>query len=140
MWLYDNKEFTIEDFPEGVMGFVYMITNLVTSKKYIGKKILFNTIKRKPLKGKKRNRISKVESDWKSYYGSNEILKEEASLNPENFKREILHFCRNKTEMSYLETEEHFKRKVLLSDDYYNGWITCKITRRGLANSAIIVF
>ena len=137
-WLFNNSEFKLEDLPdENIMGFVYLITNTKTNKKYVGKKILYNTIKRPPLKGKKRRRISKVESDWKEYYGSNEVLKQEASIDKSIFKREILHFCYYKTEMSYLETEELFKRGVLLSDEYYNGWITCKITRRGLDGIAI---
>lgn len=133
MWLYKNKEFLEEHIPENIIGFVYCITNTKTNRKYIGKKIFFNTIKRPPLKGKKRKRIEKVKSDWQTYYGSNEVLKEEVSTgNPEDYHREILHLCKNKTEMAYMETKEQFDRGVLLTDEYYNSWISAKITHRGL--------
>jgi hypothetical protein len=136
MWYYKNKKFEKEDIPENVIGFVYCITNTITNKKYIGKKIFFNTVKRPPLKGKKRRRISKVDSDWLTYYGSNELLKEETSNQDslKDYKREILYLCENKAEMSYLEAREQFLRNVLLSDDYYNGWISCRVTQRGLSN------
>jgi hypothetical protein len=139
MWYYQNKEFTKEEIPEGIIGFVYCITNTKNNKKYIGKKIFYNTIKRAPLKGKKRRRISQVDSDWENYYGSNDVLKEEVSNIEDKslYKREILHLCRNKTEMSYMETKEQFDRGVLLSDEYYNSWISCKITTRGLSNVRI---
>jgi hypothetical protein len=134
MWTLDNKPFTTKDVPSEAIGFIYCITDTVNQKQYIGKKIFYNTIKRNPLKGKKRKRVSKVDSDWESYFGSNDEFKEivEKTEDKSVFKREILFLCRNKTEMSYLETREHFLRGVLLSDMYYNGWITCKITKRGL--------
>jgi len=115
MWYYQEKHFKKENIPDNVIGFVYCITNTVTGRKYIGKKIFFNTIKRAPLKGKKRRRISKIDSDWLTYFGSNEILKEEVSKTEDKslYKREILHLCKNKTEMSYMETKEHFERGVL---------------------------
>jgi len=102
--------------------------------KYVGKKIFFNVRKRPPLKGKKRRRIDHVKSDWEKYYGSNEILKEEvnSTKNKDKYKRVILHLCKNKTEMSYIETKLLFLYDVLLKDEYYNAWITCKITKRGL--------
>jgi len=132
-WYLNDNVFTENDIPDDVLGFVYCITNLKTSRKYIGKKIFFNTIKRPPLKGKKRKRITKVNSDWQKYYGSNEVLKEELLVGDESdYKREILYLCKNKTEMAYLETKEQFNRGVLLSDDYYNSWISAKITSRGL--------
>lgn len=134
MWYYKNKEFKEVDIPENTTGFVYRITNKSNGMMYIGKKIFFNIRKRKPLKGKKRRRIDFVKSDWESYYGSNEVLKEEVSNteNIENYYREILYLCRNKTEMSYIETKLLFENDVLLKDEYYNAWITCRITKRGL--------
>lgn len=133
-WTFRDKIFTEQDIPDDVVGFVYCITDTINDKLYIGKKIFFNTLKRKPLKGKTRNRISKVKSDWETYYGSNDILKAivEAESDKSVFKREILYLCKNKIEMSYLETKEHFDRGVLLTDKYYNGWISCKISNRGL--------
>ena len=67
-------------------------------------------------------------SDWQTYYGSSDFLKAEIlEQGVENYSREILHWCNSKSEMSYMETKEQFVRDVLLSYDYYNSWITCKI-------------
>ena len=135
MWYYKNKEFKKEDIPEDILGFVYCITNTINDRKYIGKKIFYNTIKRPPLKGKKRRRISKKDSDWETYFGSSESLTEElTTADNTKYTREILFLCTNKAEMSYLEAREQFLRDVILSDDYYNGWISCRVTSRGLSN------
>ena len=72
-WQYNNLTFT-EDMIGDYYGFVYMITNLSNNKKYIGKKFFYST-KTKQVKGKKKR--EKVFSDWKSYYGSNQTLKDE---------------------------------------------------------------
>jgi hypothetical protein len=133
MWSYEGKEFSIEDAPEGAIGFVYCITDLSSGKKYIGEKLLWSTRRLPPLKGKTRKRKKVVESDWKKYYGSSDTVKallEEHG--PENFQREILHFAFNKSELHYLEMYEQVKRNVLLSDDYYNGIINVRINKNGL--------
>jgi hypothetical protein len=57
MWIYNNKEIG-DDEIEGHASFVYIITNLETGKKYIGKKI-FKSIQRKKVKGKTRRKKSK---------------------------------------------------------------------------------
>lgn len=138
MWLYDGKEFTSEMIGDFI-GFVYIITDLSNNKKYVGKKLFVSKRKLPPLKGKTRKRTKIVESDWMEYFGSSEEVKlmvEEKGVG--NFKREILHLCNNKGEMSYLEAKEQFDRNVLLSDEYYNGIINCKIHRshvKGLKNS-----
>ena len=74
MWYYENKLY--DEAPNEYMGFVYLITDTVANKKYIGKKLFWNKRKLKPLKGKTRRRIQVVESDWKNYYGSNEELQQ----------------------------------------------------------------
>lgn len=118
---------------KGVIGFVYCITEIDTGKKYIGKKLWVTTKKLPPLKGKKRKRTKIVETDWRTYYGSSDILnKLVEEKGADNYQREILHFCYNKSELSYLETKEQFERDVLLTDDYYNGIINCRIGNRGL--------
>lgn len=129
MWFYKEKEFTSEMIGDNV-GFVYMITNLTNDKKYIGKKIFKSTRKLPPLKGKSRRRTKIIESDWQNYFSSSDELKtlvEERG--PDAFRREILHLCRTKGEMSYLELKEQMEREVLLNDDYYNGIIQVKIHR-----------
>jgi len=127
MWLYNKKEFTSEMIDDN-MGFVYVITELETGKKYLGKKLFVSTRRLKPLKGKKRRRVVKKESDWQLYYGSNDAVKllvEEKGSNA--FKREIIKLCKTKGEMSYFEAKEQFDRDVLLTDEYYNGIISCRI-------------
>ncbi len=123
MWLYNNS--SIEQIPENAYGYVYLITNLITNKKYIGKK-LFWFKKTKIVKGK-RKRL-KVESDWKDYWSSSEEVKKDVQeLGENNFKREILHICGNKGMCNYLEAREQMDRRVLESNDYYNGTIQCRI-------------
>jgi len=132
MWLY-NKEI-IEQLPDDCVGFVYLITNLATSRKYVGKKLAKfskTTTKTVVLKNgtKKKKKIrSKIDSDWLDYYGSSiELNKDVETLGKENFLREILFFCKSKAECSYVEAREQFGRKVLESDDYYNGQISVRV-------------
>lgn len=134
MWYYGDKEFT-SDMIENYVGFVYVITDLSNNKKYVGKKLFFSTRKLPPLKGKSRRRTKVVESDWQVYYGSSDEVKTLVETNGgDSFKREILHLCNSKGEMSYLEAKEQFDREVLLSDEYYNGIINCKIHRTHVKN------
>jgi len=129
MWLYNGEEFTSEMIGDYV-GFVYIITDLTNGKKYVGKKTLQSKRKLPPLKGKTRRRTKIVESDWQTYYGSSDEVKQLVEDNgPESFKREILHLCKSKGEMSYLELKEQMDREVLLNDEYYNGIIQVKIHR-----------
>lgn len=124
MWLYNGKEVTEDDALDYV-GFVYSITNIVTGRGYIGKKLLKFT-KTKQTKGKKRK--IKVDSDWKTYYSSSDALKKDVEeLGPENFRREILRFCLSKSECSYWELKYQMEKDVLLSDNYYNSWISARI-------------
>lgn len=129
MWLFENKEFNPNDTRiENLAGFVYCITDLINNKKYIGKKTLWSTRRLKPLKGKTRRRVKKVQSDWMKYYGSNEevklLVENEGSV---RFKREILKLCKTKGLMNYYEAKEQFDREVLFNDEYYNEFIGCKI-------------
>jgi hypothetical protein len=134
MWSLGGLEFTSE-MIEDYIGYVYCITDLRNNKKYIGKKLFTSTRRLAPLKGKSRKRIVKKESDWQEYYGSSEevkLLVEE--LGPSNFKREILHLCKGKGELSYMELFEQIKRNALLRDDYYNGICQAKIHRSHVKN------
>jgi len=131
-WIY--QESVVTELPEDAVGYVYCITNLISGKKYIGKKLSEfskTTYKVVKLKNgtKKRKRIkSKISSDWITYYGSNIELNKDVELHgSENFKREILHYCKSKAACTYMEAKIQFERKVLESDDYYNGQISCRI-------------
>jgi len=116
------------NFFEDTFGFIYEITNLVTNKKYIGKKQCLSKIKRKPLKGKKRNRIDYVQSDWKNYTSSSNDLNEDIKKHgKENFLFKILRTCDSKWSLAYFEIKEQLDRNVLLRDDYYNGIINVRI-------------
>lgn len=113
---------------ENTFGFIYEIINTKTNKKYIGKKQCFMRIKRKPLKGYKRNRISKAESDWKNYTSSSKELNEDIqNYGKENFVFKIIKTCNSKWELAYEEIKEQIEKNVLLRDDYYNGIINVRI-------------
>ena len=117
-----------EAIPENAFGFIYEITNTINGKKYIGKKQMTRKIRRKPLKGKKRKRIDHIESDWKTYTGSSDALNLDIStLGINKFIFKILKFCNSKFELSYFEAKMQFEKDVLLSEDYYNGIINCRI-------------
>lgn len=131
-WYFNGEEFTEKQIGSNV-GFVYEITDLETGKKYIGQKVFFNKVVRPPLKGKTRKRHSRKPSDWQEYFGSNDILKEEVlNRGAKQFRREILRLCKSKSEMNYYETYYIFVSGALLSEDYYNQWVSCKIHRKTL--------
>jgi hypothetical protein len=132
MWTFNN--IIVEELPEDCVGFVYLITNKANQRKYIGKKLAkfakttYKTITQKNGVKKKKKIRSKIDSDWMEYYGSSiELNKDVESLGKENFTREILFYCKSKAECSYVEAREQFGRKVLESDDYYNGQISVRV-------------
>lgn len=126
MWYYEDNLY--EDTPEEYQGFVYQITELDTGKKYIGKKFFWRPKTLPKTKTRKRRVKTRVESDWKSYYGSSkevqQIVEDKGS---DSFKREILRLCKTKGECSYYEAKLQFEFDVLLRDDYYNEFIGCRI-------------
>ena len=136
-WLYQGKEWQLpEEFnPDVVYGFVYLITNKMDQKKYVGKKFFWSQKTLPITKKRKRRKRLKVESDWRTYWGSNKYLVEDVKNHgPENFTREILHLCKTKGECAYYEAKEQFDREVLLTEEYYNGIISCKIGGQTVKN------
>lgn len=123
-WILEENVVLTDD----MFGFIYEITNKTTNKKYIGKKQCLSRIKRKPLKGKKRNRIDFKESDWKSYTSSSNDLNEDIKkYGKENFTFKILRICDSKWSLAYFEIREQLNKNVLLDENYYNGIINVRI-------------
>lgn len=106
--------------PENVLGFLYKITDKNSKKYYVGIKQISKRIKRKPLKGKKRNRIHVSESDWKTYCGSSGEISEEVRKNESNYSFEILSFHSTKTLLKYSEAEYLIRNNCLFDSNCYN--------------------
>ena len=125
-WYYKDKEIT--ELPDDCEAFVYLITNLTNDMKYVGKKLAKFKTTKPPLKGRKNKRRGTKESDWRTYWGSSDHLNNDViELGEENFRREILYFCPTRGVASYLEAREQFERRVLETDDYYNGIINVRV-------------
>jgi len=125
-WYYKDKE--ISELPDDCEAFVYLITNLTNDMKYVGKKLAKFKTTKPPLKGRKNKRRGTKESDWRTYWGSSDHLNNDViELGEENFRREILYFCPTRGVASYLEAREQFERRVLETDDYYNGIINVRV-------------
>ena len=128
-WLYNGKEVD-DEVCRDFRGFVYLITNLTSKRKYIGKKLLIKP-KTRRVKGRKRKTF--VESNWKQYWGSSkELLDDIQALGYNKFKREIIRFCLTKGETNYYEAMYQFEYRVLESDQWYNGHIWCRVHRSHL--------
>jgi len=134
-WYYKGRE--VDELPEDCVGYVYIITNLIDGRQYIGKKLSrfsktsTKTITLKDGSKKKKKIKSKAESDWKTYYGSSEHLNADVAKYGEKcFKREIIHYCPNKGTLNYLELREQIDRRVMESDNFYNGFVGTKVHKK----------
>ena len=131
-WLYQGV--VVNELPEDCVGFVYIITNTTNNRKYIGKKLAkfskttYKTIKLKNGKKKRKKIRGKIDSDWQTYWGSSPNLQADIdTIGQDKFTREIIHYCSSKALTSYLEAKEQFDRKVLETDEYYNGHIQVRV-------------
>ena len=116
-WTYQGKK--VEELPQDCEAFVYLITNTTNNRKYVGKKLAKFKKTRPPLKGRINKRRSKVESDWRDYWGSSDQLQEDVNqIGEDKFTREILYYCPSRGVASYLEAREQFERRVLEKDEY----------------------
>lgn len=142
-WTFNGVDITdYSQMPENTIGFIYKIYNLDTGKYYIGRKGVSGnkrrklTAKEKLLPENKRKTFvieNKESAGWKTYCGSNEVLKEEVK-NGANIKKEILHYCFTKSEMTYMETREILCSGALVDENSYNGWIKATIYKKYLLN------
>jgi len=134
VWYLGEEE--VHELPTCV-GFVYKITNLISGRAYIGKKLKFfskSSVKTVTLKSgiKKKKKVkTQVESDWRTYWSSSvELQADVKELGEENFKREVLSFVNSKGTLSYLEAKYQFQYEVLEHKDlWYNGIIQLKVHR-----------
>lgn len=143
-WTYNQLPFS-QPTPD-IVGFVYIITNLLTNRQYIGKKNFWGTktsqktviIKSTGLKKKKKIR-TQIPSDWETYFGSNDELKKDVAIHGEqNFTRVILRLCKSKGEMSYFEARYQFEMDVILyPDKFYNVWIMVRTHRTHLKDLVV---
>lgn len=128
-WYYNDKILESEDVVDCV-GMVYLLENTENGRKYVGKKFFHRN---KTYQVKKKKKKKKVESDWKDYYGSSkELLSDIERIGKNKIKRTVLHLCKSKTQCSYYEMKEQLDREVLLSEDYYNGFVGGKISGKNL--------
>lgn len=82
-------------------GFIYITTNLINGKKYIGQK--------------------KFNDKWKNYLGSGDNLKKAVKLyGKENFARDIVYIAYDKKELNKAEIIFINQHNAVNSDDYYN--------------------
>ena len=124
-WTFDGIEFTDKDIGDSI-GFVYVITNLTTHKKYIGRKYFYSTRKQKRTDTRRKTKPS----DWKTYYSSSDdVLAEVEKYGTKNFRREILSLHKTKGDTNINEVKEQFSRNVLEDDIYLNANINGKWRR-----------
>ena len=145
MWLYNNKVVeTIEDIPANTFGFIYITTHIPSGMAYIGKKSLYHNVKRKLTKkelaeqtGRGRKSTTETiqkESDWKTYYGSEDFIKQRIKEKKQDeFKREIIHFVENKKMLTYFECKYQFIHGVIENENYLNSNILGKFYKKDFA-------
>ena len=124
-WVFDDKPFTSKDIGKSY-GFVYLITDSITGKMYVGRKYFWSMRKKKGASKRKRE-----ESDWKSYYGSGDEIKALVKeFGQDRFNRQILSVHSTRGDVNYSEVREQFRRDVLEDDRYINANINGKWFRK----------
>jgi len=124
-WWFRGVPFQSKDIGKFV-GFVYLIECVLDGRLYIGRKY-FHTMRK--VKGKSRR--VKMESDWKNYWSSSEVVHqmiEKYGLH--NFRRSILSLHTTKGDVNYTEVKEQFARNVLENPVYMNDNINGKYFKK----------
>jgi len=120
----EENEFSVEYILENGLdksayGFVYITTNYIGSKKYIGQKMFESISKR-----------------WKGYLGSGKILKQAIKkYGKENFTRKIIAIAYSKEELNELEIEFIKLHNATVNKDYYNIGYGGEAVNTGLHHS-----
>lgn len=140
--IINNNEFYIGEYE----GYIYMTTFLDVNKCYIGKKNFFHNTNVKlgkkelanlPItRGKKpTKKLVTKESDWKTYYGSSQEVKDLLKVTPKDrIIRSVLRICKNKKELTYYECKYLFQYGVLEPENvhYINDNILGKFYSKDL--------
>ena len=134
-WRFNGEIFESSDIQDN-FGFVYLISCSKNNRRYWGRKYFWSFRK----KGT-NSRRTKMESDWKGYYGSCPELKEDIKkYGKEFFSREIISLHKTKGDCNYEETKQLFLNNVLKEslDDgtpaYYNSNILGRYMRKDYGN------
>lgn len=95
-------------------AFIYHILNNDTGEQYIGKKNLYSTTHKPPLKGRVNRRKTVKESNWLVYQSSSTVVKQWT-----NVTKTILYPCTHVGEATYLEVQYLMANDVLNPDNNY---------------------
>jgi hypothetical protein len=129
-WKYGNK--VVKEHPIDAVAFVYYL-EFSDGTKYIGKKSLFSTRKKKVI-GKTRRVVTVSSSNWRTYMSSSDVVKGKLKAGDRLAKRNILHWCTTLGCATYLELKEQVDRNVLCDPLYLNKWISAKVMRCHITN------
>lgn len=118
--------------PNQHIGFIYQITNMVTGKKYIGRKNLTSN-RRKQVRCKtnpdKKKSVRVIKSsNWETYTSSSTQLNADIKTQgKDQFRFEILSVHKTKSELNYFEVVSIITAGALTNKlpngepEYYNG-------------------
>lgn len=123
-----------EDYSD-IFGFIYIIKcnhpEVIQNngkRYYIGCKQCLKRVKKKPLKGKTRNRIQYKDNDVDKYWGSSkELLADIEKYGLKHFTREVIELCDSKFHMKYGELKWQLLTNALLDNKFYNGIINIRL-------------
>ena len=130
--------------PEGTLGFIYQITTADGST-YVGKKQVISTTKKKMNKKELAERPPRMrktylmvtkektgKNGWANYTGSCDPLNEAIDKGLK-YKKEIIHYCSNKKQLSYYEAKYQMEAGCIEpGNKSYNGCVAGKYWAKDL--------
>jgi len=134
-WMFKDRQLSYKPPKDSSYGFVYLLT-LNDETLYVGKKVFWNTTKKKftqreisAMTNKREKKWKHVvkESDWRRYTGSSKLFGSKDIV-----KKEILCIAKSKRHLTYLENKELYSRAVLEDDKYRNDNISGKMFKGNL--------